>query len=57
MEFDGTVILEELASRGLLDEFFEAVDNDDLVRVYKILESVDVDEETIRIVLEKIDSL
>lgn len=43
--------------RGLLDEFFEAVDNDDLVRVYKILESADVDEETIRIVLEKIDSL
>ncbi len=49
-------ILEELASRGLLEEFYEAVDADDVGKIARLLRSVDFDEETIRNVLEKIDS-
>lgn len=53
---DGSELLAELASRGLLEKFYEAVDNDDLGKVANLLRSIDIDEETIRIVLEQIDS-
>ena len=56
MNLEETEILAELASRGLLEAFYEAVDADDLAKVVQILRSVDIDEEIIRSVLEQIDS-
>lgn len=54
--FEGSELLEELASRGLLEAFYEAVDNDDLGKITSLLRSIDMDEETIRSVLEQLDS-
>lgn len=56
MDFDDSEILAELASRGLLEKFYDAVDEDNVGRIANILRSVDIDEETIRMVLEKLDS-
>ena len=56
MNLDDTELLAELASRGLLEVFYEAVDNDDFVKITNLLRSIDIDEETIRSVLEAIDS-
>lgn len=56
MDFDGSEILAELASRGLLEKFFEAVDNDDLDRIIHLLRSIDIEEDAIREVLEQLDS-
>ncbi len=56
MDFDGSEILAELASRGLLEKFYDAVDADDLERVVGLLRSIDIEEEVIRSVLESIDS-
>jgi hypothetical protein len=55
-ESEGSELLAELASRGLLEKFYEAVDNDDLPQVVNLLRSIDIDDETIKSVLEKIDS-
>lgn len=57
MEFDGSEILAELASRGLLEAFYEAVDNDDVGKIAKLLRAVDFDEETIKSVIESLDAL
>lgn len=56
MKYEDTELLAELASRGLLEVFYEAVDNDDLLKVTNLLRSIDIDEETIRSVLDQIDS-
>ena len=56
MDFGGSEILAELASRGLLEKFYEAVDNDDIAKIAALLSSVDFDEETIREVISKLDS-
>lgn len=32
MDFEGTLVLEKLAAIGCVDEFFEAVDDDDFER-------------------------
>jgi hypothetical protein len=56
MNLEETEILAELASRGLLEDFYEAVDADDLARIVRILRSIDIDEQTIKTVLDEIDS-
>lgn len=53
---EGSELLEELASRGLLEAFYEAVDNDDLGKIKGLLRSIGMDEETIKSVLDQIDS-
>jgi hypothetical protein len=52
-DFDGTLILEKLASIGKLDDFFEAVDADDLPRARALMKRADVDPRSIAIVLAK----
>lgn len=53
---EGSELLAELASRGLLEAFYEAVDNDDFGKITSLLRSIDIDEETIKSVLDHIDS-
>lgn len=55
-EFEGSLILEKLASIGLVDEFFEAIDSDNLDEVISLLEQAEVDEESIQIVIKKLES-
>lgn len=52
-DFEGTEVLEKLASIGKLDEFYEAVDSDDFSKVRSLMFSARIDAETIRIVLHK----
>ncbi len=53
-DFDGTLVLEKLASIGKIDEFFEAIDADDLPRARALMKRADVDPRTVTIVLRKI---
>jgi len=52
-DFEGTIVLEEMAQSGLLDDFWEAIDDDDLERAKLLMKRANIDAETIQIVLQK----
>lgn len=52
-DFEGTLVLEKLAAIGKEDDFFEALDADDLDRAKRLMKAASVDSETISIVLKK----
>ncbi len=52
-DFDGTVVLELLAASGEVDEFFEAVDADDVDRAVRLMRRAGVDPSTVAIVVRK----
>ena len=51
--FEGTLVLEKLARIDKLEEFFAAVDSDDLAEAKSLMKSAGVDAQTIAIVLKK----
>ena len=53
-DFEGTLVLEQLATINMVDDFFEAVDSDDIERVIYLLKKARVDSSTIAIVVKKI---
>jgi hypothetical protein len=54
-DFEGTVVLEQLAAIGKVDEFFEAIDADDVERAKRLMRVADVDAPTIATVIQKIE--
>jgi hypothetical protein len=54
-DFEGTLVLEQLAAIGELDAFLEAIDSDDVPRARALMKRADVDAATIAIVIEKIE--
>jgi hypothetical protein len=52
-DFEGTLVLEQLAEIGKLDEFFEAIDADDVPRATSLMKRANVDVPTIQIVVKK----
>jgi hypothetical protein len=54
-DFDGTLVLEKLASIDKIDEFFEAIDADDVRRATALMREADVDASTIAIVVRKME--
>jgi hypothetical protein len=52
-DFEGTLVLEQLAEIGKLDEFFEAIDADDVQRATSLMKKAQVDAPTIQIVVKK----
>ena len=50
-DFEGTLILENLAEKGLVEAFFAAVDADNLVRAKTLLKEAGIDAATIAQVL------
>jgi hypothetical protein len=52
-DFEGTLVLEKLASIQKLDEFFEAIDADDFGAAGRLMRAAHVDSATIQIVLRK----
>jgi hypothetical protein len=54
-EFEGTLVLEQLAAIGKVEEFFDAVDADDVRRATQLMRSADVDTSTIAIVVRKME--
>ena len=55
-DFDGTLVLEELAAIGRVDDFFEAIDSDDVGRAASLMKQAGIDAATIAIVIRKIES-
>jgi hypothetical protein len=53
-DFEGTLVLEQLAEIGVVDEFLEAVDADDVPRAVSLMRRARVDAVTIAIVVKKI---
>ena len=52
-DFEGTLVLEQLASMDKLDEFWEAIDSDDFKRAATLMRSARIDNETVTAVLKK----
>jgi len=54
-DFEGTLVLEQLAGIGKVEDFFDAVDSDDLQRATALMKRAKVDAATIAIVLRKME--
>ena len=52
-DFEGTLVLEKLAEIDKVEEFFEAIDSDDLVTAKSLMKKAGVDAETVAMVLKK----
>ena len=52
-DFEGTLVLEKLASIDKVDAFYEAVDADDHRKAVSLMRRAGVDVETIAIVLKR----
>ena len=52
-DFEGTLVLEELAAIGKLDEFMEAIDADDVERARALMKRAKIDAATIATVIRK----
>lgn len=53
LDFEGTLVLEQIASIGKIDEFFAAIDADDFKAATDLMKRANVDLETITLVLQK----
>lgn len=53
-DFEGTLVLEQLAAIGKIDDFYEAIDSDDIGLAVSLMKKARVDAETIAIVVKKI---
>ncbi len=51
--FEGTLVLEKLATIGKVDDFFEAIDADDFEKAKALMRRAKVDSQSIAIVLKK----
>ena len=54
-DFDGTLVLEQLAAIGRVEDFFDAVDSDDIERARALMKEACVDPSTITLVVRKIE--
>jgi hypothetical protein len=54
-DFEGTLVLEQLASIGKVDEFFEAVDSDDVAAAVALMKRASLDPATIATVVRKME--
>jgi hypothetical protein len=54
--FDGTLVLEQLAAIDQLEEFFDAVDADDVRRATSLMKRANVEASTIAIVVRKMET-
>jgi len=54
-DFEGTLVLEKLAAIDKVDEFFDAIDSDDVERATRLMKAAGIDAPTIAIVIRKIE--
>ncbi len=52
-DFEGTLVLEQLAEAGLVEAFFDAIDADDAGRAVRLMRQAHVDAATIATVVRK----
>jgi hypothetical protein len=55
-DFEGTLVLERLAEIDRVEDFFDAIDADDVARATLLMKSAGVDATTIAIVVKKIEA-
>jgi hypothetical protein len=54
-DFEGTLVLERLAEIGRLEDFFDAIDADDVPRATALLKKAEIDAPTIARVVRKME--
>ena len=54
-DFEGTLVLEQLAAIGRVEDFFEAVDADDVQRATSLMKKAGVSAATIAMVVRKME--
>ncbi len=54
-DFEGTLVLEQLAAIGKVDEFFEAIDADDFQWATRLMKRAKIDAPTIATVVRKME--
>lgn len=54
-DFEGTLVLEQLAAIGKVDEFFDAIDSDDVARATALMKRANLDAVTIAVVVRKME--
>jgi hypothetical protein len=55
-DFEGTLVLEQLAAIGRIEEFFDAIDADDIARATSLMRRASIDAPTIAMVVRKIEA-
>jgi hypothetical protein len=55
-DFEGTLVLEQLAAIDRVEDFFDAVDSDDVVRATALMKQAGVEAPTIAVVVRKIEA-
>ena len=55
IDFEGTLVLERLAEIGKVDDFFDAIDSDDVDRAVALMKRARIDKATIAAVVRKIE--
>jgi hypothetical protein len=54
-DFEGTLVLEQLATIGKVEDFFDAVDSDDVARATTIMKRAKIEASTIAMVIRKME--
>ena len=54
-DFEGTLVLEQLAAVGQVDAFFDAIDSDDAQRAVRLMKRAGLDASTIAMVIRKME--
>jgi hypothetical protein len=54
-DFEGTLVLEQLAAVGRLDDFFDAIDSDDVEHARSLMKKAGVDGSAIAAVIRKME--
>lgn len=55
-DFEGTLVLEQLAAIDMVDEFFDAIDADDVARATLLMKRAKIDGATIATVVRKMQT-
>jgi iron uptake system EfeUOB component EfeO/EfeM len=54
-DFEGTLVLERLAEIGRVEDFFDAIDSDDVERATSLMKKARIDASTIAAVVRKME--
>jgi hypothetical protein len=54
-DFEGTLVLEQLAAIGRVEDFFDAIDSDDVPRAASLMKKAKIDSSTIAMVVRKME--
>jgi len=55
-DFEGTLVLEQLAAIDRVEDFFDAIDSDDVARATSLMKEAGVEAPTIAVVVRKIEA-